>query len=515
MVDRDEIFTWMRAAGIALRQSRWAPALTERGVDVFDACIAPINLYLLALARRPDSRSPTLRARAAARIDDLRTDRPWRRAYLHQKARWQSVSRTRAEVVFWPVEPTHLRQLVPIARELRRLGVSYRFVACRPWIFDALRRLGERPIYTKALWEDRLTAARGIGVDAAARLEAAPGILLPVGPGSCPPEQVVRVLRNVLTEMLPGVHASIETTEAIVRDLGPKVLVVGNDVTYEGRTAVLRARTRGLPTISTMHGSVTGEPLDGAHIADRFLLYGENDRRELQRRGNDSARLMVCGAPYLDECPRQTGRIDPAIAKRLRLSDHRPYILAATSGPGHCTSFQHFSGLVESVMRLSARLPHVDVVAKLHKKDRVEYYRVPKARVPENRLQIVPYFSDGLPVDIFSWLQGCALVLTTASTVAVESMLMNVPVITMDFASEYKDVDFIEAGATVHVTTEVDLERTVRTLLEQPDAFSDVRQRARSFVTDAFGPLDARSAERCAAALCQLIDRRHSSALAG
>ena len=43
--------------------------------------------------------------------------------------------------------------------------------------------------------------------------------------------------------------------------------------------------------------------------------------------------------------------------------------------------------------------------------------------------------------------------LTGASTVAVEAMLMDVPVVTMDFRDEIHEVDFIDAGATMHVRT--------------------------------------------------------------
>ena len=43
--------------------------------------------------------------------------------------------------------------------------------------------------------------------------------------------------------------------------------------------------------------------------------------------------------------------------------------------------------------------------------------------------------------------------LTGASAVAVEAMLMDVPVVTMDFCNEIHGVDFIDAGATIHVNT--------------------------------------------------------------
>ena len=42
--------------------------------------------------------------------------------------------------------------------------------------------------------------------------------------------------------------------------------------------------------------------------------------------------------------------------------------------------------------------------------------------------------------------------------VAVEAMLMDVPVITMDFCDELHGVEFIDAGATLHATSIADIE---------------------------------------------------------
>jgi UDP-N-acetylglucosamine 2-epimerase len=248
-----------------------------------------------------------------------------------------------------------------------------------------------------------------------------------------------------------------------------------------------------------MHGSVTGEPLDGCHIVDRFLLYGDNDRLELLRHGTDPERLLVCGAPYLDNRPVQSGIVHPQLQSAFGLRERRPYVLVATSGPGHCTSFEHFDRLVEGVMRLTLERPDVDFVAKLHRKDRHEYYRGAAARVPGHRLQVVRHGHRDVPVDIFSWLQGCSAVLTATSTVAVEAMLMGVPVITMDFAGEYRDVDFIDAGATLHVRSESELSTALTAALGRSSVLLAVERRAAAFVNGAFGPLDGRSADRAAA----------------
>jgi glycosyltransferase involved in cell wall biosynthesis len=159
-------------------------------------------------------------------------------------------------------------------------------------------------------------------------------------------------------------------------------------------------------------------------------------------------------------------------------------------------------------MQVSAALPHVTFIAKLHRKDRSSYYERAKQAVPDSRLHVVPYGAEGLPTKIFDWLQGCRALLTGASTVALEAMLMDVPVITMDFCHELADL--VDPGAFAHVTTERELNEATRELVSgQPGRFRD-DERARARLEDAFGPLDGQSSARIADAILSLNERaRH------
>lgn len=508
VIDRDSIHDWLKAARRFAEKSHWAQVLTIQGVNILDAYIAPLHLCLLETARRSGEDVRPYNNLITKIVEGVKwryRERIWKQLYLERKAMLLSADVKQAAVVFWPVEPTHVKQQIPVARRLERMGVRYVFVTCRPGIFEMLRASGHRPIYTRAAWSRPLSRARDDGKRASVELETSKPISLPQFPYSSDPEFGMSCLRRTLVSGMPAVYEAVVATREIVDTMSPNVLVVGNDITPEGRTATLFAKSSSLSTVSIMHGSVTGEPLDGEHIVDKFQVYGENCRRDLEGRGVDPFRIEVCGAPYLDKMPIQSGKVHPAIKRRLGLPDNNAMVLLATSGPGHCTSPQHFQRLVESVMRLSARMTDVSFVAKLHRKDRVGFYATPLKNVPQSRLHIVANGSRGFPRDIFDWLQGCSLLLTTASTVATEAMLMGVPVVTMDFAGEYKGVDFIEADATIHVRDQQGLDDAVRAVLERPETLSKVKQRVDEFLEGSFYALDGNSALRSAEAICRCI----------
>ncbi len=92
--------------------------------------------------------------------------------------------------------------------------------------------------------------------------------------------------------------------------------------------------------------------------------------------------------------------------------------------------------------------------------------------------------------------------------VAVEAMLMGVPVITMDFCNEIHEVDFIDFGTTAHVTTPEALEAAVREVLAAGAPRAEVQARVQKYLKAAFHALDGRSSQRGAEALCEIIGGR-------
>lgn len=503
--DGTEILAWMDEAYPIIRTSRWASALTVDGIDLLDALISQVYLEFLAYARNqrssPADRNRTMDRRLMAqrlnsRLQQLRQRRAGMRL---------SASVEKEAVIFWPRDITHIKQQIPVATALSEMGITARFIACKARIFDQLRAEGMSAIFTDAVWRSRISGAKKEGVSQTRILDNEPGILFPRLAGSDEQQQLIELLRNCLKTLLPAAHEAVAITRATFERISPSVLVVGNDITIEGRTACLWAKRTRMATACLMHG-VAVTPLSRAHRADRILVHGEAGRRHLVKHGINSANIEVCGAPYLDYDMRQTGITDSRLRQRFGLGQGKSWVLVATSGPGNKVSSDHHQAVIENVMRLSTRFPSVTFVAKLHPKDKIEYYREAQKKFPDSSLHLIQPNESGLPTDIFYWLQGCSLVLTGASAVAVEAMLMDVPVITVDFADELSNVDFIESGATIHVKTFMELEVAMHRVLHSPEQLAGVKHQATRFLANTFDIRDGcESARRAARAIMSLV----------
>ena len=498
------LLAWVREAlhALAAPGSRWASALTWDGRAVgelcFEECFLQGQQALEGVASAPPARplgaAPArawraLRTRVAERLAPLRALPP-----------------APADGVFHAVEPTHLTQQLPVAAALAGRA-RVRFVTPRASVVSKLAARGVGAVLVQAAWSD-VRAAGQVGARAAEALRQAPGIALPPPPRGDAATLLVR-MREVLTAVLPAAYQAARAAELILAELAPRLVVVGNDLTVAGRALALAARGAGVPSACIMHGTVL-DAVHGEHVASRLLVYGDAHRRHLvQRQGIEAARVVVTGAPYLDSLTTQKGHPDARITRGLGLRPGQPFVLMAISNPANLVSMQQHERTIRAVMRLSARLggsAGTPVVARLHRGDSPAHYERLAAEVPGQRLRVVRNDDPRWPGSILDWLQGAAVLLTGASTVGLEAMLLDVPVVTMDFTGDYADVDFIRAGATAHVTDDAALERAVTALLGDPAAAAAVRARAASFLGDYFHLLDRGAAARCAGALTALLE---------
>lgn len=496
------ILAWIDELRASVRSAPWAPLVDFDGVDALDVLLSPIYVATLNAVRN--------------QTDDRQTKTsgllPWARNWPYQAkvalrdraAARRSAQPGPADVLLWSRDITHTVIFEPVVRALCEQGQSARMLACQASIFEQLALRDANSVFTRAAWPGVLRRARLDGVRRARELARFGRWTVP---RIAADRDIEPVVRNTVIELLPLVSEAIANAHAALDAFGARLLVVGNDLTTEGRAGCRVAWLRGTPTAMFMHGSITGDPLQALHCVDRILVYGNVHRDELAQRGFPHDRIVVCGAPSLDNRPRQTGRVNAQLRERLGLQPGDPWILVTTSGPGHRISLAHHQLVIENLARLNAAMPTTPVVVKLHRKDRAEHYQQVLQNSVGRKLIVVGENTPGYPNDIFEWLGGCPVVLTGASAVAVEAMLMDVPVVTMDFRNEIHEVDFILAGATTHIRSGEALVEAVSAILAGQAPSNEARLRVQAYLEESFCALDGRSANRAAQSLIEQIQQ--------
>lgn len=384
-----------------------------------------------------------------------------------------------AKVVFLPTMKNHFDQMAPVAEALRQRNIPVQFVTNKKEVYALTRKAGF-PVFVFGCY-------LGFASNRAVRQ-----MPLEELPHYCPSSEFIMwaheigYLKNVFQRVLKACN--------------PDLVVSGYDVTYEGRMACRFFDREKIMTACIQHGEMSGV-LSLVHIAREFYVFGQSVKQQLERSyPGDKTKFILTGAPYLDSVVVMAGPSpkEKRIPKLLKGSTRNPYILVAFSGPGNNTSYSHHLKLIEAMFELDHRMDAVTVVVKLHPKDKLEYYEAYYVKYPNHRLTIVRHV-NGLPeLSIFDWLSGCDLLITGASSTATEAMIMDVPVISIDFEGEYSEVDFIKYGSTVHVTALMSLLKEVNAILTDKMYVNEILRRQRVYIDQYFNLPDGNAANRCA-----------------
>lgn len=501
---KQDLVAWLEDFFVAMHASSWGPELDLDGFDLLE--LMRWEIYLTSLRAQAGTGLPEKNVGKRLFSRFRLNMHEHREAQKGKRLTPRSAPLTSADVVFWPCEPTHLKSQIPVMAAVKQQGHSAVMITSKPRMFELAEAAGVTTIYAPGIWPQIATAKRTGGLHAK-RITQLPTDILSDLPPFPRLAQLFSAIRHAILQTIPLTYVFSEISRSILSKLKPRAIVVGNDLTLEGRTACHHSGREGVATACLQHGSISLNPYGKHRIADLSIMYGEHARDQLVNEGLSPDKVIACGAPYLDKRVPQSGEINSALAQELGLDTKKKYVLFATSGPGIFHSEASHVALVEEMTKLSAELPDINVVAKLHRKDKPHYFEKAAEKIPGARLRFMPHGKEGIPNDIFTWLQGANAVITGGSTVAVEAMLLSVPVITVDLANELADVDFIKAGATLHCTNYDELKTNVQKQLSSPEDCSDSWDNAQTYLKRMFSELDGHASDRSASAIASLFSQ--------
>lgn len=358
-------------------------------------------------------------------------------ATIQSNLDWDKVS-----IFFFPTEPTHINQMIPVAKAFLEVGINIGFFTPRISIWRVLR-MQRLPYF--------LISGRN-GNDGERQFLSL--------------DQVAEVFRNfdggeelkLIRSSYSDVLRLSRSLAGFLREARPAYIFVGNDLTWECRLLAQLCELRNIRTGMIQHGLLGHEIYNRLHVVDDFFVYGPAFQRILEMDGLKSTNVIVSGAPYLDSKSLIVTNEPNALLKR-RFKIDGSYVLVAFSGAGDRTTHENYQAILSWVKRLMDDHPELDIVVKLHRKERLSAY---SAFSPQQHSRIVDgRRGRGLPTDIFEWLKGCSCLITGTSTMVYEAMILNIPIISVDPLRQYKGINFIEEKAVDVVTTYQELERSL------------------------------------------------------
>lgn len=243
-------------------------------------------------------------------------------------------------------------------------------------------------------------------------------------------EMVSLIQRN-----LPKLNYLYHAIQPYLNNTQLNYVLIGNDNTSEGRLVAKMAQQKNIPTGSIQHGSMNRiNPLHGRSVVDQFFVYGEKPKQELVFLGKPAAQIVVKGWPLQTSFHQRKATTWKGF--------EQPTVVLTFSGPGHGTTEAHHMKCIELVTTLQLEL-NCQVCIKLHPKDNANYYT---SLQPDKTLLWTNADLQQMGIGFHDVVQQAQLVITGASNSALDALLMQTEVITLDLMQAYRDVDFVQDG---------------------------------------------------------------------
>lgn len=322
-------------------------------------------------------------------------------------------------------------------------------------------------------------------------------------------------LEYLVLNRFPKLIKNIELFEYILDKENVDIIVMNNGVTEFDKTLVSVGNQKGVPSLVVQHG-ISGHPIGYLPFsAIKIAAWGRITKDWLIKEGVDADRIVITGSPRYDRyLPSDENLIKEKerICRELDIDQHKKIIVFATQIAGGKIGFanlhlSHKEGkdLLYTMVNLMKNYPDKQLVIKLRAAQEEE---ITNKIVNESNLDNIKII---LNTNIYELVNICDILITPWSTVGLEAMILDKPVITMDLTGRvvphhaYKRL-YVESGAAIGVYTEKDLIPAIRDALYNEEVRKKLAEERRKFVYEYVYKQDGEASKRVADLIMRMIE---------
>ena len=236
--------------------------------------------------------------------------------------------------------------------------------------------------------------------------------------------------------------------------------------------------------------------IDGVNVA----VVSSHARKMYINMGAEPERVFVTGQPRFDQIWQK--KFDREYAfKELGLSQDKGIVVLATQPLlGSFWTEKDRENFVTTIVNAMDQFPEKQLVIKLHPSEKMEEYRQILTKMGHDGVIICQ------DIDLYQLLHASDLLMTIHSTVALEAMLLDKPVITVNLSGRPDLFPFAESGAAIGVYDEKSLVPAIRKALYDAKVGSEMKRKRTQFVQEHAYKQDGQASKRMAELIIQLAE---------
>lgn len=285
-----------------------------------------------------------------------------------------------------------------------------------------------------------------------------------------------------------------ELVKEVIRIEKPDAIVTIDDRSPFGKTVNVISKSLGVPTLIVQHGFV-GDPIYGPICSDKIAVFGHACKDALVKRDTNPDDVVVTGQPRFDVLINK--KFDRNwIYDKLNIDKKKGLIVFASTD----LSDDEKEIIVHELSTAMRVFPDKQLIIKPHPSDNGAKFRDMVRKLNSDAIVVLDY--------LYEILSECDVLLTTWSTVGLEAMILDKPIIIINLMNRPDMTSYVESGAAIEVKTVDGIAQAINTVLYDSKTIERMKINREKYIRDHMYKSDGKSSERVAKLIQKMIDEK-------
>lgn len=212
-------------------------------------------------------------------------------------------------------------------------------------------------------------------------------------------------------------------------------------------------------------------------------------------------KIFITGQPRFDSIHNKKFNRDELKAE-LKVPENKHLAVLATQPlVGFIWTEKDNEKFIEMVCNAVRKIPKTVLVIKIHPVESIELYQMILKNIKEDSVIVCQ------DIELYELLNACDILMTVHSTVALEAMIFDKPVITINLMERPDVFPYAESGAAIGVYRKENLVEAIRNSLFDGEIKSKLAEKRKKFVYEHAYLQDGKASKRVADLIIQLIQK--------
>lgn len=290
-------------------------------------------------------------------------------------------------------------------------------------------------------------------------------------------------LDRLFAQHFPRIAEYVRALHRIMAQVEVSAVLAADQLAQPHRSAIAVGKLLGVPTFLLQHGMFSPETLWTVYpcFADKMLLWGDAFADMLKDGKQGVCPIQVVGNPKLVAVHSDTGnqQIRSQMRDDLGVDPNTKLLVYFAQHPTAFLARETIDQIHRDLTHVAANSAGAVLLVKPHPQDSDDFCQGLEAETHSDRRIVA-----GKEAELFPLLLAADLVLTVFSTVGLEAIALDKPLVILDYLNSSPHIPYVDYGAAVQVSRREELDSLVNLALHDETLQASLRQGRERFKKD-------------------------------